>query len=281
MTSTHSAEVRSGERFEFGKNWALFLRSLNEERIAAAELSLKRMLEVESLSGKTFLDVGSGSGLFSLAARRLGAQVHSLDFDPNSVACTRELRSRFFPRDSDNDWKIEEGSALDERYMGSLGRFDVVYSWGVLHHTGQMWRGLENVHGLVTSGGKLFVALYNDEGSRSRRWLWTKKLYNKMPAIFRPTFAALAMAPSESKVFLRHLFSGRLGAYWNLWTKPLPVRGMSYWRDFIDWVGGYPFEVAAPDEVLDFYRARGFELVRLVCKGVGSGCNEFVFLRRP
>src|SRR6185369_14036983 len=134
----HSAEVNAGERFEFGKNWSRFLALLDERRIKEAEDSLKRMLEVETLEGKSFVDVGSGSGLFSLAARRLGAKVHSLDYDPNSVACTAELKRRYFPNDL--SWRVEEGSALDRKYLASLGTFDVVYSWGVLHHTGKMWQ---------------------------------------------------------------------------------------------------------------------------------------------
>src|SRR5213076_551237 len=129
-------------RFAFGRNWARFLRHLNEDRILAAETSLCSMLELKSLEGKAFLDIGSGSGLFSLAARRLGARVHSFDYDSQSVACTSELKRRYFADDA--DWTIEEGSALDADYLKSLGTFDVVYSWGVLHHTGQMWQALEN-----------------------------------------------------------------------------------------------------------------------------------------
>ncbi|HEX8183406.1 MAG TPA: 50S ribosomal protein L11 methyltransferase, partial [Blastocatellia bacterium] len=108
----HSREVASRQRFEFGKNWARFLALLDDARIAKAEESLKKMLEVEHLNGKRFLDVGSGSGLFSLAARRLGAEVHSFDYDPNSVACTAELRRRYFP--DDDRWLVEEASALDK-----------------------------------------------------------------------------------------------------------------------------------------------------------------------
>ena len=134
QTSSHRAEVASGERFEFGKNWARFLAVLNEERIAEAENSLRQMLECETLQNKTFLDIGSGSGLFSLAARRLGAEVFSFDYDPNSVGCTRELRRRYF--ENDGQWRVEEGSALERKYLESLGKFDIVYSWGVLHHTG-------------------------------------------------------------------------------------------------------------------------------------------------
>ena len=102
------------------------------------------MLEMDDLTGKTFLDIGSGSGLFSLAARRLGAKVHSFDFDSNSYGCTMELRKRYF--DGDGNWKVEQGSALDRNYIESLGKFDIVYSWGVLHHTGAMWTALENWH---------------------------------------------------------------------------------------------------------------------------------------
>src|SRR5713226_6998608 len=153
----HSEVIPGGERFAFGENWARFLALLDDQRIRDAEESLQSKLEVENLAGKSFLDVGSGSGLFSLAARRLGARVHSFDYDPQSVACTLELRRRYFP--DDEEWKIEEGSALDTNYLKSLGTFDVVYSWGVLHHTGAMWQALEHVVGAVAPGGKLFIAI--------------------------------------------------------------------------------------------------------------------------
>ena len=160
-------EVTQGKRFEFGKNWSQFLTVLDDKRIARAEQSLQEMLEVDDLFGKRFLDIGSGSGLFSLAARRLGASVHSFDYDPQAVACTTELKRRYFP--GDGMWTIEEASVLDREYLASLGKFDIVYSWGVLHHTGAMWDALENVCLNVAPGGRLFISIYNDQGRTSKR----------------------------------------------------------------------------------------------------------------
>ena len=113
-------------RFAFGENWSKFVESLDESRIRYSEMALQQMLEVERLDGSTFLDIGSGSGLSSFAARRLGARVHSFDYDPISIACTREIRDRYFPNDP--DWVVEQGSVLDRDYLNSLGTFDVVYS---------------------------------------------------------------------------------------------------------------------------------------------------------
>jgi 2-polyprenyl-3-methyl-5-hydroxy-6-metoxy-1,4-benzoquinol methylase len=271
----NAAEIARGERFEFGQNWSQFLASLDEERVRQAEKSLREMLEVTSLAGKTFLDIGSGSGLFSLAARRLGARVHSFDFDPKSVACTRQLKKNFFS--DDESWKIEEGSALDSEYLKSLGQFDVVYSWGVLHHTGHLWAAMENAQERVAPGGKFFIALYNDTGSQSARWLWVKKTYNSLPGILRTPFAFVVIIPGELKLMAKSVLTLNPGRYIGSWTNYRDNRGMTKWRDIIDWVGGYPYEVSTPDEVFDFCRAHGFTLTKLKCGHVGWGCNEFVF----
>ena len=278
QVNTHAKEIAKGERFAFGDNWKRFLSVLDERRIDEAVTSLRDKLEVESLEGKTFLDIGSGSGLFSLAARKLGAHVHSFDFDPQSVACATELRRRYFP--NDQHWLIEEGSALDAAYVTSLGLFDVVYSWGVLHHTGQMWKGLENAALPVGPRGKLFIAIYNDTGTQSTRWKWIKKTYNRLPSVLRPPFALLAVSPDEMKTALRCVLKLRPLDFVRSWTNYAQNnRGMSRWHDIIDWVGGYPYEVATPEEIFDFYRRRGFTLTKLKCGKVGLGCNEFVFER--
>jgi len=273
----HAEEVARGERFEFGKNWSRFLEGVRDEHVVTAESSLKRMLDIDSLAGLRFLDIGSGSGLFSLAARRLGARVHSFDYDPQSVACTAELRRRYFSDDA--HWVVEEGSALDADYLAGLGHFDIVYSWGVLHHTGHMWQALENAQLPVAPGGRLFIAIYNDNGSKSRRWAQIKHAYNNLPRFVRAPFALLAMTPNETKSFLRAALDGRPGEYLRSWVKPDDFRGMSRWHDIVDWVGGYPYEFATPEQIFDYYRERGFTLTKLKCGGVGLGCNEFVFVK--
>jgi 2-polyprenyl-3-methyl-5-hydroxy-6-metoxy-1,4-benzoquinol methylase len=272
----HAVEVARGERFEFGRNWQRFLRSLDDDRIAAAETSLRDMLGGERLDGLRFLDIGCGSGLFSLAARRLGATVHSFDYDPASAACARYLRERF---DADGAWEIEQGSALDPGYLRALGPFDVVYAWGVLHHTGSMWAALENAAIPVAPGGLLFIAIYNDCGAESERWVRTKKRYCELPRALRPLYAAAAMAPYEAREAGGSLLRGRPGEYVRSWTHYKGHRGMSRWRDIIDWVGGYPYEYASVAAITAFYGERGFEPERIVPTG-GLGCNEFVFRRR-
>lgn len=274
IVKEHAQEVEAGERFQFGDNWRAFLSTLSEDRIRVAEASLTDMLKQKDLTGKRFLDVGSGSGIFSLAARRLGAQVHSFDYDPESVGCTLELKRRYFPQDG--SWTVEEGSVLDRMHLDSLGRFDVVYSWGVLHHTGKMWDALENVRVPLAEGGQLFIAIYNDQGAISKFWKGIKRVYCSgstgrmlvcstiIPYFFLQTVAAgIVMHGNPAGYFVRYKNK----------------RGMSAYHDWIDWLGGYPFEVATPEEILAFYEARGLTLEKLTTTS-RLGCNQFVF-RRP
>lgn len=272
----HASEVASGERFEFGANWAHFLNVLNDQRIALAEQSLCNMLGVDNLTGKHFLDIGSGSGLFSLAARRLGATVHSFDYDPQSVACTTELKRRYYL--DDPSWVVEQGSVLDIDYLQTLGQWDVVYSWGVLHHTGAMWNALENVIPLVKQGGMLFISIYNYQRVMTPVWTWVKRVYNRLPNGLRWLVLGPALIRLWGPRSIYDLIRGKPFQTWRHYAEH-SMRGMSAWRDVVDWVGGYPFEVAKPEDVFRFYRDRGFVLGNMVTCGGGLGCNEFVFIR--
>jgi 2-polyprenyl-3-methyl-5-hydroxy-6-metoxy-1,4-benzoquinol methylase len=256
--------------FAFGENWARFLTSLSDEQIEHATRSVSALMGSD-LTGKTLIDIGSGSGLFSLAACKLGAKVHSFDYDPHSVACARELRHRFFP--SDQNWIVEQGSVLDERYLASLKQYDIVYSWGVLHHTGNMWAAIENAARLVRTGGLFIIGIYNYLEGRcgTATWVRLKRWYCKAPRWERAAWEGVYMAWKLARVAA----AGR---------SPLRMirgysapRGMSWRRDVTDWLGGYPYEAATPGEILEFMRRKfNFVLVRQnVCCGLGV--SEFVF----
>lgn len=262
-------------RFGFGKNWLSYIDIVDEARIRAARDSLLEALHLATLSGRTFLDVGCGSGLFSLAACQLGAYVRSFDYDQDWFLATTELRRRFA---ASSDWQIELGSILNPKFLADLGRFDVVYSWGVLHHTGDLWRAVDAATRLVAPGGLLYISIYNDQGLQSRVWRQVKRRYNSSGEFMQ------AMLVAGSDLYLSrhqplntfHRAIRRSGDG----TAPRP-RGMSRRHDLIDWVGGYPFEVAKPEEVFTFVHRLGFELRHLKTCGGGLGCNEYVFQAQP
>lgn len=255
-------------RFAFGANWRRYTKLVDVSRIQAAKNSLTQWYGTD-LQGKSFLDVGCGSGLSSLAARRLGADVRSFDYDQDSVTATTSLKDRYLP--GDDAWVIEQGSILDTNYIASLGKFDCVYSWGVLHHTGDLWAALESVSTLVKPGGLLWIAVYDDQGSRSKRWLVVKKLYNRSPGPGKALIVALSFARLWGPTTIRDLLSGHPFATWHS-----SGRGMDPWHDVIDWVGGYPFEVAKVDSLFEFFAERGFELERM-----RAGSNNELLLRAP
>jgi 2-polyprenyl-6-hydroxyphenyl methylase/3-demethylubiquinone-9 3-methyltransferase len=264
-------------RFEFGKNWLKFAVDIHADQMMEAKKSVARLLGRAELDGLSFLDIGSGSGLFSLAARKMGARVTSFDVDPDSVACTRAVRDRHCPNDP--LWTVERGSILDSAFVTRLGMFDIVYSWGVLHHTGAMWSALENAACMMAPSGLLAIALYR---RTPLCWAWRieKRCYASAPRLVQSAVrgpykvayligkAARGHDPSK---FVRDYRSNR---------------GMDFHRDVHDWLGGYPYESASADKVKQELARLRLQLVRSfehpVGLGIfGTGCDEYVCQRSP
>jgi SAM-dependent methyltransferase len=276
ITDTSAVTAPPPGTFRFGRNWQRYVADYldpNRERIAAE--SLRRL--VGDISGRTFLDIGCGSGLFSLCAHRAGAaQVISLDVDGDSVAATRELHAR---AGSPESWRVLHGSILDAAFVEALPVADFVYSWGVLHHTGDMYAAIRNAASLVASDGTFVIAIYNRVTERwltSERWLSIKRAYNRAPRIGQVGMEA-------AFVLLQILRGMRRG------KSPLRVsreyreanRGMALWTDAADWLGGYPFEFATVDEIVRFCeRMLGFSCSKVIpVSARDTGNSEFVFQR--
>jgi SAM-dependent methyltransferase len=251
--------------FSFGKNWLKYVDEMDPAAIDRTTAYLRDWLG--DIEGRSLLDVGSGSGLTSLAAHELGASVTSFDIDSSSVAATRRMREK---AGEPTSWRIEQGSVLDSAFLGGLGAFDVVCSWGVLHHTGELWNAIDNVAHLVVPSGRLWIALYH-RTRKSSNSLRTKRLYNRTPDSLKPIFRGLYAAPKLAKMALRRDF-GPIRRYHE-------ERGMSWWRDVEDWLGGLPYEVAGPGEVLERLRPLGFELVRLDDAEWEGDNDVYLFIR--
>lgn len=257
------------ESFSFGKNWAKFVdRNLDDQVFRDAETSLEVL---GPLRGKTFLDVGCGSGLFSFAAHGQGAsRVVSFDVDPYSVQTTRVLHER---AGRPANWTILEGSILDAGFLAGLEQADVVYAWGSLHHTGQMWEAIRNARRKVAPGGSLFLSIYNRHPGESEMWVSKKRSYNESGSLGKLVRKA------------RHV-GGHLLTETMLGNNPVSVvldyghgRGMNYFRDVEDWLGGEPYEFATVEEISEFCGFLGLERVWLSAPE-GLACNEFVFADR-
>ena len=253
----------SNKRFKFGENWKNYLASINDEKITLSKVAISNFLKIDNLSGKSFLDAGSGSGLSSLSAWKLGAKVTSFDYDDDSVECTELLHQNF--SEGDPTWKVQQGSVLDKNFLSQLGQYDVVYSWGVLHHTGDMYAALENILIPMKKGGLLYIAIYNDQGWISDYWLIVKKIYN---ANFLCKIVLIL-------IYLPYFVIGR--SLINSIRKKKLERGMNLWHDMLDWLGGYPFEVGSKEEIISFYQEKGLSLININDCGRKMGCNEYLF----
>jgi 2-polyprenyl-6-hydroxyphenyl methylase/3-demethylubiquinone-9 3-methyltransferase len=264
-------------RFKFGENWQQFAAQLHPDQIVQSGESLSQLLGRNELEGLTFLDIGCGSGLSSLVARERGARVRSFDFDPDSVACTQALRDRYYP--DDPDWTVERGSILDRDYVVRLGKFDIVYSWGVLHHTGALWTALDHAADVVAPSGMLAIALYRHT---PLCWAWhiEKWAYVALPPLgqsvirgaYKAAFFAAKTAVGDNPFRYVQEYKSK--------------RGMDWHYDVHDWLGGYPYESVKPEAVKSHMRHRGFSVVRTfehpAGNGLfGTGCDEFVFRAQP
>jgi SAM-dependent methyltransferase len=264
-------------RYGFGKNWQSFLATaLDTPRIVRSAQSLRELLGCDDLVGKTFLDIGCGSGLFSLAACLLGARhVTSFDYDIHSVQASESLRAH--ARIAPERWYIGQGSVLDNSFMSSLAPADIVYSWGVLHHTGSMWAAIDQAAALVNPGGLFTIAIYNRVDrllNNSRNWKQIKRIYNQtsiparqaMEAIYAGLLLAQTTAQGQNPIAYIRKYS------------TVSRRGMDFWHDVRDWMGGYPYEYASPEEIIVHMRTKGMRLITM-SESHGLGCNEFVFRR--
>src|SRR3989344_8051257 len=259
--------MKEENKFEFGKNWHKFLsNSFSVEALKASKNRLSEFLAPISLENKTFVDFGSGSGLHSLSALELGAsKVVSIDADFEAVRCAESLREN---SPYDEKWQIKEGSLLDQDFLSSLGFFDIVYCWGVAHHTGDMWQALQNISKNVKNGGLFFVAIYNFVEGRggSHMWHQVKKLYNQSPYFIKKIMEWVYIS-YNFLILILHL-KNPFTVIKNYKTK----RGMAWKTDLVDWLGGYPYEYASVKQIFDFYKKRGFELVNIKTTNY-IGCN--------
>ena len=251
--------------FEFGKNWESFSRSaLDEDSVREAEASLRHLLGVEDLRGKSFLDVGCGSGLFSVAAARLGADpVVGTDVDPRCITVAAGNTSKFAGNAPPPRFQVL--SVLDADGVRGLGLYDIVYAWGALHHTGRMWDAVLNAAQCAAPRGLFAIAIYNKHAT-SPAWRMIKKVYN--------------IAPGPLKALMIYFFTGVIFVAKALVTRRNPLaqrRGMNFFHDVVDWVGGYPYEYASLDEIVNFVERLGFRTINTVPAQVPTGCNEFVF----
>lgn len=260
--------------YEFGANWKDYSAKIDEEAIRQAGRGVLKLIPREDIAGRTFLDIGSGSGLHSLAALRLGAKsVTAVDIDPNSVETTRRVIERNWP---EKNVETQLVSILDPRAR-DLGVFDIVYSWGVLHHTGAMWDAIEKAASHVAPGGQFVLAIYL---KTPFCWAWKieKRIFTNSGSLVRSLIRGTYVAAKK----LRMRMTGKNPAKFIAEYKS--QRGMNFFNDLDDWLGGYPYESATEEEIVSFLGARGFkpEFVSGLQPGLGvfgTGCSEFRFRR--
>ena len=260
--------------FKFGANWASYAALIGERQIEEAKKGLLKLVTARDIAGRSFLDLGCGSGLHALAALRLGAgRVMAIDIDPNCVATAQALLSR---EAGGKPWQAQRVSVFDADPL-TIGRFDVVYSWGVLHHTGSMWEAMDKAAALVAPGGLLVIALYRMTRTDAF-WKLEKRVYAHAPQFVQGAIRVCYVALFR----LACVLTGR--SFHDYVVNYRSSRGMDFHHDVHDWLGGYPYETTDAAEIEAKLSKLGFSAERVLAKplGVGifgSGCDEFVYRR--
>jgi predicted RNA methylase len=260
--------------FSFGENWSQYAQKIDETRIEQAEQSLLRLVGRDAIDGRTFLDIGCGSGLFSCAAVRLGCkQLLAVDIDPKSVETTRQTLTRY-ARTANWDCRNVSVFHLDP---DTLGKFDVVYSWGVLHHTGAMYLAIAKAANMVAPNGMLTLALYA-KTPFCGLWRVEKRIYSRAPKWLQKVIESIYVEAVRLRLALKgESLKKRREEYWK-------QRGMDMYHDTRDWLGGYPYESISPEEARRYMSQLGFVPVRSFttpCIGLlGTGCDEYSFTRK-
>jgi SAM-dependent methyltransferase len=260
-------------QFDFGKNWDEFSRhALDGSKVAQAKEYFEILFEGIDLKGKSFLDIGFGQGLSLLIATELGAITTGVDINPT---CSEVLQrnATFYPDLDTDKIKVTIGSILDDNVINQLKKpilnsgigYDIVHSWGVLHHTGNMKQAIINAASLVKPGGYFIIAIYNTHWS-SPLWKVIKRFYNYSPKWLQKLWISL---------FYPVIWFAKL-----IVTKKNPFnqdRGMDFFYNIIDWLGGYPYEYSSTKEINDFVEKLNFKSIRTIAAEVPTGCNQFVY----